>query len=373
MRPPLRLLPSYSYADMLAAYLDCRRRKRSTRSAVAFEANFEARLGRLADAVNAGTYRIGRSQVFVVTRPKAREVWAAGFQDRIVHHLVYRDIAPWYEAGFIEDSFSCIKGRGTQAAIRRVESHARKATAGWTRRAWCLQMDVANFFVSIRKDILWDILRADVGETSRTATLIKQIVFHDCTIGAFCSTPRLVPLVPHHKSLWHCPDKCGLPIGNLTSQFFSNVYLDGLDKFIKHTLRAKFYARYVDDIAILSSDRAQLEAWAAEIDAWLRANRGLFFHPHKITIKPADAGINFVGGVILPWRTYPRRSTAHSAMLAARRVRDSHAPDALCSAVSYLGITRHMDAYRLRCAVCATATASPLVCAAGDNTKLFYC
>ena len=373
MRPPLRLSHRYTYNDMLTAYLDCRRRKRSTRSAVAFEANFEARLERLLAAVNDGTYQIGRSQVFVVTRPKAREVWAAGFQDRVVHHLVYRDIAPWYESGFIEDSFSCIKGRGTQAAIRRVESHARRVTAGWTRKAWCLQMDVANFFVSIRKDILWDILREDIGETSRTATLIKQIVFHDCTVGAFCSTPRLLNLVPHHKSLWHCPEKCGLPIGNLTSQFFSNIYLDALDKYIKHVLRAKFYARYVDDIAVFSADRAQLEAWALEIDAWVRTHRGLFFHPHKITIKPADAGINFVGAVILPWRTYPRRSTVHSAMLAARRVRDSRTPDALCSAVSYLGIVRHVDAYNIRRTVCATATSGALARADADNTKLFYC
>ena len=114
--PALRVVNQYTYHDVLNAYFDCRRRKRTKRSAVAFETNFEHSLEGLLEEINGGEYRIGPSRVFVVLHPKAREVWAAGFRDRIVHHLVYNDIGHWYESRFIEDTFSCIPGRGTQAA-----------------------------------------------------------------------------------------------------------------------------------------------------------------------------------------------------------------------------------------------------------------
>lgn len=373
MRPALRLPLEYTYRDILDAYLDCRRRKRTTRSAMGFETNFEASLGQLLEDINNGSYTIGRSRVFVVTYPKAREVWAAGFRDRIVHHLIYRDIGPWYEAGFIEDSFSCIKGRGTLAAIRRTERHARKVTHGWTKPAWCLQADIANFFVSINKDTLWDILRADLGEDSITSRLAKQVVFHDCTRNTRSGTPHLAHLVPKHKSLWHCEKGCGLPIGNLTSQFFSNVYLDALDKFVKHTLRVKHYARYVDDIVLFSKDAGQLSDWTAAMDEWLRSNRGLYFHPRKTSIRPADAGVNFVGGYILPWRTYPRRTTVHSAMSAARALRDSPCDAAaMDKAISYLGIMRHTHAFDTRKRVCTTAALPGLISHDNEYTKVFY-
>lgn len=367
MRPPLRLSQQYEYADMLAAYLDCRRRKRTTDSAVDFEILFEENLWELLDEVNSGTYEIGPSRVFVVLHPKAREVWAAGFRDRIVHHLLYRDIGAWYEAGFIEDTFSCIKFRGTGAAIKRAEQHARRVTAGWTRPAWCLQMDIANFFVSINQQILWDVLVPDLGNSSLTARLLKQIVFHDCTVNARVSTPHLSHLVPRHKSLWWCPKGNGLPIGNLTSQFLSNVYLDEMDKFIKHVLRVKYYARYVDDLVLFSTDRDELEDWAVRINAWAMQHRALFFHENKISIKPADSGINFVGAVILPWRTYPRRTTVGSAKAAARNAD-------MESVNSYMGILRQTDSFYVRTMLCEMAeSALPFVHSDNEKTKIFYC
>ena len=303
--------------DIILAYLDCRRRKRNKRSAIAFETNFERNLEELLEEVNSGTYCIGPSQVFVVTYPKPREVWAAGFRDRIIHHLVYRDVAPWYESRFIEDTFSCIKSRGTQAAALRLEQFCRSATENWHKEAWCLQVDIANFFVSINRSILWEIMAQDMGEDSLTSRLTKQILFHDPTQNPYVRTPQLLHLVPRHKSLWHCKAGCGLPIGNLTSQFKSNVYLDALDKFVKHTLKVRWYVRYVDDAALISRDREQLYEWRDAIDEWLWRERGLRLHPNKVTVKPADSGINFVGTIVLPFRSYQRRMTIHSASQAA--------------------------------------------------------
>ncbi len=371
MRPALTLHDHYAYTDLVEAYLDCRRRKRNKRSAVAFESRFERNLEILRDEVNSGRYAIGRSNVFVVTHPKPREVWAAGFRDRIVHHLVFRDIAPWYESGFIEDSFSCIKGRGTLAARLRAERFARRATENWSRPAWALQVDIANFFVSIDRPVLWDVLRTDIGETSLTARLVRQIVFHDPTAAAVNTTPQLSSLVPPHKSLWHCRPGCGLPIGNLTSQFFSNVYLDALDKFAKHVLGVRHYVRYVDDILIFSRDRARLFAWRDALDEWLRDNRAMHLHPAKSRVVSADAGLNFVGGVILPWRTYPRRMTVDAARRAFLTVAGHPlSAGALESATSYLGTMRAgMASFGLRRALCRSV--APFLSADSGMTKIY--
>ena len=369
----LELRNAYTYKDILAAYLDCRRRKRVKASAVGFEANFERNLVDLLEEINSGTYRIGPSKVFVVLHPKPREVWAAGFRDRIVHHLVYNSIGRWYEARFIEDTFSCIKARGTQAAAHRLRDFCRSATENWHRPAWCLQVDIANFFVTINRDILWQVLGSDIGEKSLTARLVRQIVFHDVTKGAISSTPTLLHHVPSHKSLWHCAHGCGLPIGNLTSQFFSNVYLDGLDKYAKHKLKARWYARYVDDLVLLSHNHDQLYVWKEQIEEWLFQERGLRLHPDKISVKPANSGINFVGTVVLPYRTYPRKMTRSAAIAAAKEVRKHPlSKDALASLNSYIGMFRHTSSYRLRERLCKMAETPVVTGHDAENTKVFH-
>ena len=369
--PALRLTDSYSYRDIVLAYLDCRRRKRNKRSAIAFETNFETNLGNLLEEVNSGSYRIGSSQVFVVTHPKPREIWAAGFRDRIVHHLVYRDIAPWYESRFIEDTFSCIRGRGTQAAAQRLERFCRQATENWSRGAWCLQIDIANFFVSINRPILWSVLAQDIGETSLTARLLKQVLFHDPTQSPHIKTPHLLHLVPQHKSLWHCKPGCGLPIGNLTSQFLSNVYLDALDKFTKHVLKTRWYARYVDDAVLLSHDRSQLYEWKDAIDEWLKHERGLRLHPNKVTVKPADSGINFVGTVVLPFRSYPRKMTVHSAARAAHALSKTPLDKGYFDTLnSYIGMMRNTTSFNIRKRLCEKASTPMLIASDSEYTKI---
>ena len=179
--------------------------------------------------------------------------------------------------------------------------------------------------------------------------------------------------VPHHKSLWHCAPGCGLPIGNLTSQFFSNVYLDGLDKYAKHKLKARWYARYVDDLVLLSHSRDQLYVWKEQIEEWLFQERGLRLHPDKISVKPANSGINFVGTVVLPYRTYPRKMTRSAAIAAAKEVRKHPlSKDALASLNSYIGMFRHTSSYRLRERLCEMAETPVVTGHDAENTKVFH-
>ncbi len=336
-----------SFYDLVAAYFDCRRTKRNTRNALAFEQNLERNLARLYDDLVSGYYEPEPSICFVVTRPKIREVWAAAFRDRIVHHLLYNRIGPRLEASFVADSCACIPGRGTLYAAQRLEAKVRSVTRNWSRPAHYLKCDLANFFVSIDKGILWTLLEPRIAGDwwKRLACLT---LFHDPTIGAqIQSSPALMARVPAHKSLLNQVPKRGLPIGNLSSQFFANVYLDTLDQHVKHRLRVRHYIRYVDDFVLLHESPAQLNAWQADIAAFLPRVLGVQLNPRKTILQPVARGVDFVGHVINPWRRSIRRRTVNQAL--ARMV---DVVDIVESANSYFGLLRqspasHRDRARL--------------------------
>lgn len=359
----LHLKNSYTYQDVFKAYIDCRRSKRNSRSAIAFETRFEERLHDLLCELNDGTYEVSRSEVFVVEHPKPREIWAAQFRDRIVHHLIFNDIGKYFEARFIEDTFSCIKGRGTLAASNRLTEMHRRATNNYSKDCWYLQFDIKNFFVSINKDILWSQLEREIGADSLTARLTKQVIYNDPTESPVIKPNSRFWLVPTHKSLWHSGKNRGLPIGNLTSQFFSNVYMDDFDKFVKHTLKARHYVRYVDDAVILGSDRAELEWMLEQIRVFLRDRLAIEIHPEKWAIKRASQGINFVGYIVKPYRRYTRRSTVEAAKRAARS-------GSVESINSYLGLMRHSASHRIRRAICETASIPSIVMPGSGFSKV---
>ena len=339
----------FSIAELAQAYIDCRRTKRNSAAALAFEANLERNLITLHDELVDGRYRIGRSICFVVTRPKPREVWAADFRDRIVHHLLYNRIAPWFYATFIADSCACIPGRGTLYGARRLEHHVRSLTQNWQRDAYYLKIDLANFFVAIDKRILWDLLAARITAPWWRA-LTTQVLWHDPRADVKTrSTPALLARIPPHKSLFNQPAHLGLPIGNLSSQFFANVYLNVLDQHTKHRLHARHYVRYVDDIVILHDSAQWLNAVLADITAFLPAKLNARLNPAKTNLQPISRGIDFAGHVIKPWRRTLRRRTFNEALA---RINTLPAADLLESANSYLGLLRqathsHHDRARL--------------------------
>jgi RNA-directed DNA polymerase len=254
---------SCSFSDLLQAWLDCRRTKRTTPSALAFEADHEAHLVELHARLAGGTYTPGRSICFIIDRPKPREIWAAPFPDRIPHHLLYNKVGPRFERGFIADSCACIEGRGTLYAARRLEAKVRSITRNWRRPAFYLKCDVANFFVSIDKPILAGLLERRIPEPF-WRDLARTILLHDPRADVEVrGDRRRLALIPPHKSLFTQDADHGLPIGNLSSQFFANVYLDELDQFVAHRLGARHYVRYVDDFVLLHESPQQLNAWRA--------------------------------------------------------------------------------------------------------------
>lgn len=330
-----------SFRELVEAYFDCRRHKRNTESALAFELQLERNLVGLFDELAGRTYRPGQSICFVVTRPKPREIWAAQFRDRVVHHLLYNRIGPRFERSFVADSCACIRGRGTLYAIERLEHQVRSATANWSRRAFYLKCDLANFFVAIDKAVLAGLLAARISEPWWW-WLTETALFHDPRPGVILrSTARELAMVPTHKRLAEQPAARGLPIGNLSSQFFANVYLDRLDQFVKHRLRAPHYVRYVDDFVLLHDSTAWLNAARAEIEAFLARDLHARLNQAKTILQPIERGIDFVGQVILPWRRITRRSTFREAL---RRAGEVPAEDLRETATSYFGTLRQATA-----------------------------
>jgi hypothetical protein len=359
---------SPTFDQLVKAYIDCRQHKRSSSSCQAFEAHLERNLCDLHAELISGTYAPGRSICFVITRPKPREVWAAEFRDRIVHHLLYNHIAERFHAGFVAGSSACIPGRGTMYAAQRLEIGIRSITENWSRPAFYLKMDIANFFVAIKKPVLFDQLAAKVHEPF-WLDLAHKILFHDPRRDVEVRGSReLLAMVPPHKSLFNAPDETGLPIGNLSSQFFANVHLNALDQFCVHRLRARSYVRYVDDFVMLAHDTAPLVAARDAITEFLPARLGAQVNPRKTIIQPVPRGVDFVGHVIKPWRRTTRARTVRSAMSMLAHM---PADDLFASGNSYLGLLRqasHSHRDRARVANLLLQRGHTVQ---GDLTKIF--
>lgn len=335
--------------DLVAAYLECRRAKRNTPSALAFEQDQDARLLALRERLLDGSYTPAPSTCFVVTRPKPREVWAAAFEDRVVHHLLHRKIAPRFERAFIADTCACIKGRGTLYAAQRLAAKVRAITGNWTRRAYYLKCDLANFFPSVDKAVLGELLARRIPEPW-WRDLALAILHHDPRPTADVrGDRRRLALIPRAKSLFAQPPHRGLPIGNLTSQFGANVYLDQLDQFAKHRLRVRHYVRYVDDFVLLHEDPATLNHWRVQIEAFVRERLHVEVNPKKTVLQPIERGIDFCGLLVKPHRTLLRRRTA---CVAVHRIATMPATEVAEAATSYLGLARqathgHRDQARI--------------------------
>lgn len=323
-----------SFAEVAAAYFDCRRGKRNSDSAVAFEIDLERNLWALYLSLLDGSYRPGRSTCFVITWPKFREVWAADFRDRIVHHVLYNRIGPRFIGSFIHDSCACIPGRGTLFGAERLEAKIRSATQNWTAPVHYLKCDLANFFVSIDKHVLFEILARKIPEPWWLA-LAHTVLFHDPRLDyEFKGAPSDIEKVPPHKRLTLQPPHLGLPIGNLSSQFFANVLLNELDQHVKHDLRVRHYIRYVDDFICLG-EPARLNEVLADVRAWLPQHLGVRLNESKTILQLVARGVDFVGQVIAPHRRTLRKKTRNAAL---QRMRTMPADEIYPSGQSYFGL-----------------------------------
>ena len=308
-----------SFRSVYNAYIDCRKRKRGTINALRFEIDASEKLFSLASDLQKGTYRPSRSVCFIATAPKLREVFAADFRDRVVHHLVVRELEKLYEPCFIHDSYACRPDKGTQAAVRRLKGFMLKATSNQKNKAYFMQLDIRSFFTSIDKQILFALLEDKLRMNERpgidTETILKLlriIIFHDCTGSyVFKGDRALLEKIPPHKTLFKSGPDRGLPIGNLTSQFFANVYLNELDYFVKEKLRCRLYLRYVDDFILLDPSRETLLVWRDEIRVFLREKLALELKEGS-TVKRVSEGSDFLGYIVRPGYMLVRRRVVNN-------------------------------------------------------------
>lgn len=346
----------FSFNHLLKCYYACRRGKRYTANAGRFELNFESELLKLQNELKTHSYKPGRSICFVVDKPKHREIFAADFTDRIVHHVLVDYLEPIWEKKFIGQSYACRKGKGTHRAVRDLKKHLVESSEGGRKKIYYLQLDIKSFFVSINKKILFELIKRHV-KNPEILWLAKTIIFYDPTANYYYKgQPFLLNLIPSHKSLFKSSVERGLPIGNLTSQFFANVYLNELDQFIKHKLKAKRYLRYVDDFLFLSEDRIQLKVWREEIKKFLQSKLALCLHPQKQILQPVEHGINFVGSIVRPDYSLIRRRVVEnfkerlqkSNRDSSRLLEERNLGQILSVINSYYGQYRHHNTFGLR-------------------------
>jgi len=341
----------FSYENLLRCYYACRKKKRYTVNAAKFEMNFEAELLKLQKELISRTYKPGRSICFVVTKPKPREIFAADFRDRIVHHILVGYLEPIWERKFIGQSYACRKEKGAHRAIKDLKRYICQAGRG----AYYLQIDIQSFFVSLNKEILFGMIEKKT-KNPEILWLARTIIFHNpITSYYYKGRQSLFKLIPEHKSLFRAPLARGLPIGNLTSQFFANVYLNELDQYIKHALKIKYYLRYVDDLVILSRDFKQLKIWRESIDEFLIERLKLKLHPKKQVLREISRGIDFLGFVVKPDYTIIRRRVVKNLKEMLWRLNsglgalaEPEIRQALSAVNSYFGQFKHAKTFGLR-------------------------
>lgn len=359
---------NFTFTELVQAYFDCRKNKRNTASALEFEQALERNLTKLYDELKSGNYVPGKSICFVITRPKYREVWAADFRDRIVHHLFYNKISPRFYATFIADSCACIPERGTLYAAKRLESKIRSTTENWQKPCFYLKCDLANFFVAIDKNILHTQLAAKIPEPW-WLQLADLILFHDPRLNfEFRGCIDTANKVPAHKRLINHPSHLGLPIGNLSSQFFANIYLNALDQFVKHKIGAKHYIRYVDDFVILHESPQWLNDALSQINAFLPAKLNAKLNPTKTILQPVDRGVDFVGQVIKPWHRYTRKRTVNEAISQIKKTPKNKIFEV---ANSYLGLIGQASSHHHDRAMLGKALLNKGCTIKSDLTKIY--
>ncbi len=349
----------FTLESLFQAYYDCRKHKRSTMQSIDFEFELEKNIYELYEEILNDTYEIGKSICFVVTEPKLREVWAGAFRDRIVHHLIYIAIKDRFLRRFIKDTYSCIPGRGTLRGSLQARNYARKVSRNYSKPAYFLKVDIANFFNSIDKQILYDEISKYVFEPW-LLRLIEKVLFHDPKNNVYMKSPKwLYEALPKYKSLFNTDPRKGLPIGNLTSQFFSNVYLNPLDQFVKHQLHCKYYCRYVDDMILVHEDPGYLNYAYAEINKFMQNNLALKLNHKKKNLNSIYRGFDFVGHVVKPNRIHLRPRTVKKSFNTIKKWKNSANRFSQEELVtfrnrinSYLGMCRHVNAYALRKKLC---------------------
>ncbi|MDP2944539.1 MAG: RNA-directed DNA polymerase, partial [bacterium] len=352
------------------AYFEARKHKRWRANTWRFSRQYEENLFRLYQDIKKRVYKIGPSLVFIHFGAVKREIFAGDFRDRIIHHLIFKALSPICEHLFINDCYSCRLNRGTSYGIKRADHFIRAVSKNYSRPGYVMKLDIKGYFMSMNRFLLFAKAKEIVARGPMVASerqqllyLIKKVIFNDPTQNCFVKgeTSDWRGL-PKDKSLFFAAPDCGLPIGNLTSQLFGNLYLNEFDHFVKEKLHVKYYGRYVDDLIFAASDKRFLARLIPRISEYLLENLQLKIHSKKIYLQPFGHGLDFLGVIIKPRRIYVRtrlktglyrslkklkalwpRNQRQINRLGAERLVALYAP-----VNSYLGIMKNYQTYRLR-------------------------
>lgn len=304
--------------DLFKSYYEARKKKRNTLNQLDFEFNLEENIIKLYNELLDWTYKVWKSIYFIQTHPVKREIFAWNFRDRIVHHLIFNYISPIFEKYFIYDSYSCRKWKWTSFWVTRIKKFIRSCSENYTQDCYVLKLDISWYFMSINKSILYENISKVLGNNidllktdyNFILNLINEVIHNDPTINSIFKWKRDDYIwLPKNKSLFFATKNCWLPIWNLTSQLFSNIYLSDFDKFIKNDLNIKYYGRYVDDFIIVHKDKEYLKKIILDINIYLKTNLWLNLHPKKIYLQHYKKWVLFLGVFIKPYRTYIRKRT----------------------------------------------------------------
>lgn len=306
-----------SLENLFQAWDEFKKGKRKRKDVQIFERNLEDNLFDLQESLNDKTYKHGGYQAFYVQDPKQRHIHKANVTDRIIHHLLYKYLYKLFDKSFIYDSYSCRLEKGTHKAVDRLEKFTRIVSKNYTKDCWVLKLDIKKFFASVNHGVLRNLLKRKIKDQNILWLLIQ-------VIDSF-------PL--------------GIPLGNLTSQVFANIYLNELDQFVKHKLKIKYYLRYADDFILLSEDKQSLERSVVTISNFLKSNLKLELHPKKIILRKLSWGIDFLGYIVLPHYILPRTKTKRRLFEKLKlKVND---PNFNQSFQSYLGYLSHANSYQI--------------------------
>ena len=352
--------------DLYAAFICAKRHKAKKPYVLHFERNLKENIESLCDDLWTRRYKPEPSTCFVIQRPKKREVFAAQFRDRIVHHLYYNYTHELFERTFIQDTYSCIPGRGTHYGIERMTQHIRQESHNWTRPCYALKIDIRGYFMHINRRRLLDIATAsllnmadhqanggmkwrDVIDMDFILWLTHEIVLLDPTDGCRrVGNPSEWDGVDASKLMSNAPADCGMPIGNLTSQLFSNVYMNPFDQMVKRVLYFLHYGRYVDDSDTICSDRQRLTDAIPVMRDFLKDELCLDMHMGKTQIIDVRYGVEFLGAFIKPYRTYICNRSLSRIRQEAADVRHMGRGQVFRTVNSLLGVMSHYSSYNLR-------------------------
>jgi retron-type reverse transcriptase len=318
-----------SAENLFAAWEVFKRDKRNKPDVAEFEQNVEQHIFQLRHDLRDKAYQHGGYYGFWVHDPKRRRIHKATVRDRVLHHAIFRILNPVFEPTFIPTSFSCRVGKGTHKGVESVRDMLRAESKNGTEKCWVLKCDVRKFFDSVDHTVLLGIIKRRVGDDDAFELLTKIVESYSTAEGK------------------------GIPIGNLTSQMFANIYMGEFDHFVKHSLRVKRYARYTDDFVVVSGDKAYLESLLPPMRDFLKERLKLELHPQKVTIRKYRQGADFLGYVVLPHNVAVRtRTKKRMFRKMADRAAAYHSGEISKAAFegalnSYLGVLSHADAHEL--------------------------